>query len=117
MDQLQIQAIVQTASVAFGGLFDFAFEPLIMAFWGPPFVLFLAINLIRVALGKNYAPGVEQFGSYGEKELRDSIKDLSRVSRGSEQTDPVSDWRKAARDSKGTYYEGWARDKYKSWRD
>ena len=39
MDQLQIQAIVQTASVAFGGLFDFAFEPLIMAFWGPPFVL------------------------------------------------------------------------------
>jgi len=71
MDPQQIQAIVATASGAFSALFDFAFEPLILAVWGPPFVLFLAINLIRVALGKNYAPGVEQLETFGERKMRD----------------------------------------------
>jgi hypothetical protein len=69
-----IEAIVLQATASFSAIFDFMFEPSVLMVWGPPFVLLLSANLMRVALGKRYAPGPDQLETFGERLLRDEMR-------------------------------------------
>ena len=81
MDPQQIEMIVASTSAAMSAVFDFAFSPNVIVVWGPIFVLYLAINLIRVALGKGYAPGADQLETLGEKYAKAEMSSMIDRSR------------------------------------
>jgi len=76
MGEQQVQMIVERISASFSSIFDFAFSANILAVWGPPFALGVVINLFRVALGKGYEPGADDFERAGERELRQTLRDM-----------------------------------------